>query len=348
MKLKKTIIGWDIGGAHIKSCVLNGKTAQCRVNLCELWKDTSLEDHIHRINKKYHKTKSALNVITMSGEMCDGFINRKQGVKNILSKFDKYPDSFVYTTQNGLVRLGKKRIDYSTIASANWHIIASYMKNKVKSSIVIDLGSTTTDYIIIKNNKIINQRHDDFSGLKYKELDYTGFLRTPCFAICDHIKIRNQKYQLIPENFSALSDVYTILGLLPKQLNYSSTCDNRSKSLENSYRRLSRTFGIDYIKQNETFLLQASKTIAKLHYDKISKVIIYHVKKNHFINKNVKIIGAGVGEIVLREICKKNNISYISFSDFFNTDASSQHITPTHLAPAYILTRIMTEDYYAE
>ncbi len=63
MKLKKTIIGWDIGGAHIKSCVLNGKTAQCRVNLCELWKDTSLEDHIHRINKKYHKTKSAVNVI---------------------------------------------------------------------------------------------------------------------------------------------------------------------------------------------------------------------------------------------------------------------------------------------
>ena len=36
--------------------------------------------------------------------------------------------------------------------------------------IIVDFGSTTTDFVCIKNSKIINQGFDDFTRLSKKEI----------------------------------------------------------------------------------------------------------------------------------------------------------------------------------
>ena len=55
-----------------------------------------------------------------------------------------------------------KKTKSQDIASVNWHVIAKFMSNRLKDAIVIDLGSTTTDFILIKNSEVINKRLDDF------------------------------------------------------------------------------------------------------------------------------------------------------------------------------------------
>jgi len=89
----------------------------------------------------------------------------------------------------------------------NWIATSNFLANRVENCIGIDIGSTTTDIILIKNNKIINRRINDFTGLINHELLYSGILRTPIYALTHEIKYRNKKYKIIPENFANMSDI---------------------------------------------------------------------------------------------------------------------------------------------
>ena len=84
---KEIYIGWDIGGAHLKSCVINNQKTVCSVDLCELWKTQEVGYIISQTIKQHAHNGIINNVVTMSGEMCDIFENRDQGVKKILNYF---------------------------------------------------------------------------------------------------------------------------------------------------------------------------------------------------------------------------------------------------------------------
>ena len=74
--------------------------------------------------------------------------------------------------------------------------------------ILVDIGSTTTDIIPIKNKEIISKGVTDYQRLKSNELIYLGVLRTPIQAV-------EKKKNLINENFANLSDVYRVLNKIP-------------------------------------------------------------------------------------------------------------------------------------
>ena len=75
----------------------------------------------------------------------------------------------------------------------NWHSIGEYVRSKKKDALVIDFGSTTTDFLCIKNGIIINQNFSDFSRLNNGELIYSGLMRTPIFALDKFIEINSKK-----------------------------------------------------------------------------------------------------------------------------------------------------------
>ena len=52
----------------------------------------------------------------------------------------------------------------------NWHATASYISNFFSNCILVDIGSTTTDIIPIKNKKIICKGKNDYERLKFNEL----------------------------------------------------------------------------------------------------------------------------------------------------------------------------------
>ena len=69
----------------------------------------------------------------------------------------------------------------------NWYPIGLLLRDKIDQCIAVDIGSTTTDFILIKANKIINKRIDDLSGLNTNELLYLGCLRSPLYAVSKNI-----------------------------------------------------------------------------------------------------------------------------------------------------------------
>ena len=56
----------------------------------------------------------------------------------------------------------------------NWHAIGKLCENKIKDSIIIDFGSTTTDFLCIKNFKLRNKGFSDFERINNNELIYKG------------------------------------------------------------------------------------------------------------------------------------------------------------------------------
>ena len=344
---KEIYIGWDIGGAHLKSCVINNQKTVCSVNLCELWKTKEAGYMIDQIIKQYNDKAIVNNVITMSGEMCDFFENREKGVRKILNYFKKFVNTYVYTQNSGIISI-KHNKKSQNIASANWHVIAKFMSKKLANAIIVDLGSTTTDFILIKNSKVINKRLDDFSGLSSQELLYIGCLRTPPYIFERSLRINKKDTYIIPENFSSLADVYRIIKKLPKSFYYSSTCDGKDKDIKACMTRLARNFGLDYKEKHRNFLNSAAQKISDLHSTVLNKVIDYHIEKNFLSNKNVKIIGLGIGEEIIKDLCIKNRREYLDLSTIMGVKMSRKNISPHHIAPAYFLATMLKAERVLE
>mgnify|MGYP003347883372 CR=1 FL=1 len=141
--------------------------------------------------------------------------------------------------------------NYKNVISMNWHSIGRYFLTKFDNLMVVDFGSTTTDFICIKNSKIVNDGLEDFSRLSKKEMLYTGITRTPLFGLQHEISLRKKKYYIVPELFSNTSDIYRINNFIQKDFDIDDEADNRGKRTLESLLRISRSFCIDYEKKKK-------------------------------------------------------------------------------------------------
>ena len=180
------IIGWDIGGAHIKAAKIDFKKKESETKqiYSPIWKNTNnLKKSIKLIKKKLGKCN--YHPITMSPELSDIFLERSDGVKyivNLSSKILGDKKIFFYSKKN-FVRKEIALKNTSILNSMNWHATANFISRFFPNCILVDIGSTTTDIIPIKNQKIISKGSNDYQRLKSNELIYLGVLRSPIHAV---------------------------------------------------------------------------------------------------------------------------------------------------------------------
>ena len=281
----------------------------------------------------------------MSAEMCDIFPSRVKGVKSILSLFKKRDFiNHVYSKDNKILKLeGFKK--YLSCESTNWMVIADYLNDIDKNMIAIDIGSTTTDLVLVKDHICVNKRYDDYSGLNTEELLYTGALRTPIYSVTNSIILNKKTYNVIPENFSTMSDIYRLLNIIKNKSDYTNTADGRSKSIKDTLHRISRVFGFDYTASKNITIIMLSRKIMSMHLDQISYTIKNHIKNNFSNAKNLKIIGMGVGRTIIEIICKKNKWKYISLDKYINIKYNEQLCNPSDAAPSCLLSLLLKKYY---
>ena len=66
--------------------------------------------------------------------------------------------------------------------SMNWHSIGEYVRRKKKDALVIDFGSTTTDFLCIKNGIIMNQNFMIFQDSEWR-INIHGINANPYFCL---------------------------------------------------------------------------------------------------------------------------------------------------------------------
>ena len=312
MKIK-TFIGWDIGGSNTKISIIKSNKAKSEVHEIELWRDAGLSKLKKLISDLGTNQNGTYHGITLSGEMCDIFPSRENGINTILSFFKKFSSNTYVYSSSGFIKLHKIR-EHKKVASMNWYSVGEMISKKIDNCIIINMGSTTTDFIMIKNNTIINKREDDFTGINNDELLYTGFLRSPIYALTDEVRVNMISYKVIPENFSSMADIYQILKIIDIKYDYSSRADRRSKTILNSYKRVARSFGFDFKHNHKKIIEKLCQEIMHIHITKIYRSLRIIIKKNSYKNNNVKIIGLGIGITLIKKMVNKYNMTYINMN----------------------------------
>jgi probable H4MPT-linked C1 transfer pathway protein len=148
------LLALDIGGANIK--VADGQ-AYARSWPFELWKSPEkLADKLRGclIESPEHDQL----VVTMTGELCDCFETKREGVRHIVNATIEAVGGtpvLFYQTTGEFVSPDEACEKYLLTAASNWHALATFAARYCNGQpgMLIDIGSTTTDMIPIVNGK---------------------------------------------------------------------------------------------------------------------------------------------------------------------------------------------------
>ncbi|HKA05884.1 MAG TPA: hydantoinase/oxoprolinase family protein [Gemmataceae bacterium] len=231
-------IGLDIGGANLKAATASGWAT---TRPFELWKyPERLADELTALTAEL--PKSGPVAVTMTGELCDCFATKLDGVRHILAAVVRAfgPARVrVWSTSGEFLTARDAEQRYLKVAAANWHALATFACRfaPAATALLLDTGSTTTDVIPLANGHPVPAGRTDPERLRTGELVYTGTRRTPVCAILGA--------EVVAEVFATALDVYLRLGLIPEEPDNFSTADGRPATKSFAHARLSRMLGGD-------------------------------------------------------------------------------------------------------
>lgn len=333
-----TIIGWDIGGAHVKVCYLprDDASASSKQYPCALWQGMDKLDAVIDLIVKEFDTGSALHVITMTGELTDLFTSRREGVASILATMIKYfPEKHtqVYAGRSGFLDTKTAVEDSNEVASANWLATAMFLADGMSDGLLIDIGSTTTDIIPFADNTILVDSLTDRQRLINHELVYTGVTRTPLMAVAEKAPMSDGSVPLMAEYFATTADIYRILDILPDSADQHATADGREKTLEHSRRRLARMVAADVHEySNEEWRLLAEYFLQRQR-QKIFQACKQVLSRCQLPEK-APVIAAGTGRFLLADVAGDLGRPCIDFADCLTIKFLPGDFDSTDCAPA--------------
>lgn len=342
MKSKIKYLGIDIGGAHFKIVGLDEKKSVCfsEYRKCYIWKGLeNLRKEIDYTNS-LNLQKDASCGITMTAELCDNFKSKKHGAIEISRLCKKLNFNYSFYTNSQKIFSKNMQKNYKNVISMNWHSIGRYFLTKFDNLMVVDFGSTTTDFICIKNSKIVNDGLEDFSRLTKKEMLYTGITRTPLFGLQHEISFRKKKYHIVPELFSNTSDIYRINNFIQKDFDIDDEADNGGKRTLESLLRISRSFCIDYEKNKRNLVYGLSKILIDNQVKKINLNINYLLKKKN-LKKNTPILFTGIGRKIL--VKKIKNTSTLKIEKLIKANNIKLKNFASHHTPAFCVAQLLAD-----
>lgn len=243
------VIGWDVGGAHLKAARLDaaGHVEEVLQLPCPLWQGLQ---HLHSAMEELQARlgPAPRQAITMTGEMVDLFPDRAVGVSRLVDAMEEWLAGATiryYAAAHGFLDAGAAKREAASVASANWMASAELVAGRLDSALFIDIGSTTTDIVAVRAGRVHASGRDDATRLISGELVYTGVVRTPLMALTDRVPFAGASVPLMAEYFATAADVYRILGTLPDGADQHPSADGGEKTSTSSARRLARMIGRD-------------------------------------------------------------------------------------------------------
>jgi probable H4MPT-linked C1 transfer pathway protein len=333
------MIGWDIGGAHVKAAVVNpaGEIIAVYQQPCPLWKGL---DQLHCAVTRIMQEASGghyRHAVTMTGELVDLFEHREDGVRQIIDTMTALLPQrrcLLFAGVEGFVESDQVEVrHYQAIASANWLASASFAAQKVVSGLFVDIGSTTTDILRLNDGKVLAQGYTDYQRLISRELIYTGIVRTAVMAVAQTASDQDQEIGIMAEYFATMADVYRVTGELNELHDQCDTADGAEKTITASARRLSRMIGSDFFPEELPRWRQFAENIRAQQLQKIQRGFEYRIQHADF-PKNNPLIGAGVGRFLVKQLAQLSGYPYLDFSDLFPESANQTGITAADCAPA--------------
>ena len=312
--MSKTIyFGWDIGGANTKITIFNSSHKICDFYFknINIWSSISdFEDFVIKISKKYTDSDT-YHFITLTAEGCDNFENRSHGVKSIINLCDMHlsGEKKYYSNKNKYISFEDALKNPIELYSTNWMLTLNYLNNQKKINLIIDIGSTTTDFVY--RDMSISENINDFMRLSNKTLLYQGVIRTPVPMFADNIKFSEIEIPIINEVYATSGDVFCILKDIKFENNSYTGSDNLPYTEKNSFNRISRLIGKDFNQKDKDLILSCAKDL-KIKFEKYIIQYIRNIEK--LVTNDLVITSIGEGRNLIQEICQNNEIKFTPIS----------------------------------
>jgi len=171
----KQFLGLDIGGANIKTADGQGHANSLPFPLWRYPSDltATLREVIAKV------PRDVIVVATTTGELADCFATKDEGIRTIVDALCKAaePRRVLWYTLDGAFVPSRVAMQHSRkVAAANWHALVRFAASCVhaKTSLLIDVGSTTTDIIPSVDGLPAMRGLSDPQRLSTGELVYSG------------------------------------------------------------------------------------------------------------------------------------------------------------------------------
>ncbi len=323
----QTVIGWDIGGAHVKAArIEGGRIVEVKQLPCPLWLGADrLAPALATLLAGFGPAD--LHVATMTGELADVFANRREGVLTIAATIGQAmsPEKVqLYAGRRGLIALSSAADHFEDIASANWHASAS-LAARQGDGLLVDIGSTTTDIIPLRGGEVRAQGYTDAERLACGELVYTGMTRSFVMALAPRAPFAGAWTTLAAEYFASAADVHRILGTLDEHADQMDTADGRPKTVAASRARLARMIGHDAADATDTDWHALAGWFAEMQLRQIHDGALL-VLSRAFLADDAPVIAAGIGAPLVRRLAERLGRRCVPFAN--NTVAWADACAP--------------------
>ncbi|MGE7414186.1 hydantoinase/oxoprolinase family protein [Methylobacterium tarhaniae] len=243
----RRVIGWDLGGIHVKAALVEEGRVRAVVQApCPLWNGLpALDATFAALPAWAHEP--ARHAVTMTGELTDCFADRADGVAQLAgwAARNLAGEVAIYAGRAGLVAPEAAAPHAPDVASANWHATAALVGTLRPDALLVDVGSTTADLIPVRDGQPRAIGYSDAERLETGELVYTGVVRTPLLALSRTAPFRGRRTALMAECFATTADAYRLLSQLPEAEDQQDTADLKGKSIPETEIRLARMIGRD-------------------------------------------------------------------------------------------------------
>ena len=343
-------MGWDIGGAHLKAALLDqaGKVLAVYQQPCQLWKGLDQLQFAVKAILPQVPVSPCLHAVTMTGELVDLFADRHEGVQQITATIqDLLPtdNCLIYAGPLGFIQATQLQLaDYDAVASANWLASASFAAQKIGNGLFVDIGSTTTDILLLKDGKVLAQGYSDYQRLISQELIYTGIVRSAVMAVAHSAIDQGQYIGVMAEYFATMADVYRVTGELNEHHDQTESADGAEKTILASARRLSRMIGSDFTSAELARWQAFAGNIRAQQLQKIKQACEYRLEKSdEAIGRTLPLVGAGIGRFLVKDIAEQMSAPYCDFSDLCLQSDLPLALTPADCAPAVAVAYLLMQ-----
>ena len=286
-------IGWDIGGVNLK-------VARVRADgdVKAISEAFSIERDADQLAAAVTRLARALgaergsHAVTMTAELSRRFRTKEEGVDAVLQALEEaLPGATlrVFNTSGRFVSPGEARRTPLAVAASNWLATAMVVAETHPDTILVDMGSTTTDIIPIRGGEVVAAGRTDPDRLASGELVYSGALRTPLEAMVTRVPWRGTMVRVAADEFACSADVHCWLGTVPAS---AFSDPSRMPSREQAGDHLARLICADRTMVDDEGISAIAEYAADAQRREIASAIL-EVRARHPALRSAVVLGLG-------------------------------------------------------
>ena len=335
------VIGWDIGGANIKVARAHAnRLREVRsVPFAIQHTPQALVPTLQRLVRELGAPPSEAHAVTMTAELSQYFRTKREGVCFVLDAVaSAFPTAavHVFTVTGNFVPPEFGRDHPLDVGAANWAATATLLARNCSNTVLIDVGSTTTDIIPICQGIVAAQGRTDPDRLRSSELLYLGAVRTPLEAVVHNIPLEAGMAGIAAEAFALAGDAYVWLGELHPDSYCAPTPDGRPATREFVRERLARAVCADREMLADSAISAIASHVATAQLNRTAQALAQVLRRNPSITRAVT---AGVGSFIAERAALQCRLTVTPFSAIHGLDA---HRSAPAAAVALLLERALT------